>query len=87
MGSLTVTGGLDRGYVTAFPCDMSLPATSNVNFPAMTNRSNLVVSDTDAQGNICVYTTTDTHVVFDEMARMPAMIANAPQRLRDTRLQ
>lgn len=87
LGSLTVAGGLDRGYVTAFPCNMPLPATSTVNFPAMTNRANLVVSDTDARGNLCVYTTADVHIVFDEMARMPSMVAQAPQRLRDTRLQ
>lgn len=86
MGSLTVAGGLDRGYLTAYPCDATRPATSSINFQAMTNAANLVISDTDAQGRLCVYTTADAHVIFDEMAVTPDVATVVPQRLRDTRL-
>ena len=86
MGSLTVAGGLDRGYLTAYPCDAPRPATSAVNFQAMTNAANLVISDTDAQGRLCVYTTADAHVIFDEMTVTPDIATVVPQRLRDTRL-
>lgn len=79
------------GYLTVYPCDRDRPETSNVNYVAEPIVSNLVISETDASGGVCVYTLSETHVVVDlagSFAAAPGSAVSVGEsvRLADTRL-
>lgn len=89
LGTLTVTGGTATGFLTAFECGTPRPGTSNLNFPPMTSVANFVMTRTDATGGLCIYTTTEAHIIYDHVGSADTVtfgVAAAPQRLLDSRL-
>ncbi|MCB0996818.1 MAG: hypothetical protein KDB21_17110 [Acidimicrobiales bacterium] len=63
--NLAVTQPQGSGFVTLWPCDQPRPTAANLNFTAGETIANLAVTDLDAQGQVCIYTLTATHVVLD----------------------
>lgn len=87
----TVVTPSSSGFVSVFPCGQPLPATSSVNFTANTIVPNLTIAAVGAGGSVCLYTTSETDLVADVAAYVPAGAAGltmlpAPQRILDTRI-
>ncbi|NNE11084.1 MAG: hypothetical protein HKN41_02440 [Ilumatobacter sp.] len=78
------------GYLTVFPCDEQRPGTSTVNYVSEPIVSNLVISETDDAGGLCVFTLARTHVVVDLVGGFGSdeghFVATHDVRLVDTRL-
>ncbi|MFW2335547.1 MAG: hypothetical protein ACN4IE_17250, partial [Ilumatobacter sp.] len=53
------------GHLTAFPCDRSLPPTSNVNYITEPVVANLVVVPASADGSVCVSSLSEVDLVVD----------------------
>ena len=62
--NVTAVGGLNGGYLTAYPCG-SKPPTSNVNFGAADAIANGAMVALSAGGALCVYVSDAVHVVLD----------------------
>lgn len=90
LSNITVVGPSAPGWVTAYPCASGRGSSSTINIPAAgVNISNFAAVPTDANGNLCIYTTTQTHLLLDVEAvsqkpqnTIPAM---SPIRKMDTR--
>ena len=75
------------GFLTVFPCGVSRPLASNVNYVdgATTNMVFTAIGD---DGRVCVYTSAETDIVVDVNAFVPSDRAPrglTPVRLADTR--
>jgi len=75
VGNLTVTEPQADGFLTAFPCDAPVPVASNLNFRANESRAVAVVVGLDDAAQLCVFTSTVAHIVFD----VSGYYAPAPQ--------
>lgn len=92
--NLTATGTTGNGFLTAYPCDQTLPIVSNVNYAAGQTVANLATVKLSASGSICVYALTATHVIVDVSGWFGAAGAQSgslinpvtPGRLLDTRI-
>ena len=62
---MTVTEPQQPGYVTVFPCGTALPNASNLNFIAGETFANAVIAKVGNNGNVCSYSSADTHLVVD----------------------
>ena len=86
MGNLTVTQPAGAGHTTVYPCDQPRPTASVNNFVAGETTPNFTIATADANGQICFYTTSTTHLIWDQVVEtfngLPAHTAN---RLLDTR--
>ena len=86
--NVTSTGSLGAGFVTVFPCGTPRPNTSNVNFAAGSTVANAVTSKVGADGKVCIYNDSPTHLIVDVNGFFaPAADYGAlnPARLLDTR--
>ncbi|MGD9998643.1 MAG: PKD domain-containing protein, partial [Ilumatobacteraceae bacterium] len=87
--NVTVDQPETAGFVTAFPCDATLPTASNVNFVAGQTVPNAVVSKLSAAGTVCLFTSATTHLVVDISGYFAdtsfVVPLAAPARLLDTR--
>lgn len=86
--NVTVTGPLDRGYLTIYPCDAQRPLAANLTYAADQTIPNAVVTRLDDDGRICVFTRAATHLVVDASGVIPTDVFRplpAPARLVDTR--
>jgi hypothetical protein len=89
--NVTVTGAVEGGFITVFPCDRLRPWASNVNFdPADPTVANLATSRVSAAGQVCFYASTATHLVVDIQGYFsphPAAVFTpvTPVRVLDTR--
>lgn len=63
--TLTATGGAGDGYVTAWPCDRSRPLASVLNLRPGYLGSNLVHVPLAADGTVCLFASSTTHLVAD----------------------
>ena len=63
--NVTVTEPDGGGFVTVYPCDVTRPTASNLNFSAGQTVPNLVSTRLDASGRVCLYSTSTTHLVAD----------------------
>ena len=85
--NVTAVGAGAPGHITVSQCGASATH-SNVNFAGAAGTPNLVVAEPDADGAVCLSTTTRTHVVvdlfgvFDETAGVDVAV---PTRLFDSR--
>lgn len=85
--NVTSVAGTDFGHITVTPCGVDADH-SNVNFAGAAATPNLVVVAPDADGEICLRSTTTTHVVvdlfgvFDEAS---GVVVDLPRRLFDSR--
>jgi Regulator of chromosome condensation (RCC1) repeat len=62
--NVTVTGSLDDGYVTVYPCG-SRRGSSNLNFAAGQTIANAAITSVGPDGKVCVLTTAPTHLIVD----------------------
>ena len=85
VGHVTVTAPTGSGFITAYPCAAGRPWTSNLNFATGQTLPNLVSVKADSNGNICLYTTTSTHLIWDQSAETAALDSHTPVRKLDTR--
>ena len=63
--NLAATEAADAGFVTAYPCDQPVPATSNLNVVAGQTLSNHAQVAVSPQGELCIVTSMTTHLVVD----------------------
>lgn len=64
IANITVTGASAPGYVTVFPCG-SVPVASTLNYGVGTTRANETIAELSPEGDLCVYTSSDVHIVVD----------------------
>jgi hypothetical protein len=68
--NMTVADTAGDGYISVFPCDGGMPATSTVNFssgrPALANTAVIPVG---ATGRLCIHTSAPAHVIVDVTGR------------------
>ncbi len=86
--NVTVANPEANGHFRVFPCDQSLPNSSNLNYKQNQVVANSVVAKLDAAGNTCVFTSATAHVIVDVTGTMPASTfvpLAAPARFADTR--
>jgi hypothetical protein len=87
MLNLTTTDPLEPGFLTAYPCLAGRPETSNLNYVRGDVVANFVIVEPDANGDVCVYALTSTHVVVDLLGTVSTgFTGGSPQRLLDTRI-
>lgn len=87
--NLTVTNPRVAGFLTAYPCDATRPDTSNVNFRSDNTVAGAAIVPVAADGTVCVFTSSDTHLIVDVMGAFSgtgAYVRAGPDRLTDTRL-
>lgn len=85
--NVTVAEAGERGYLTVFPC-ADEPYASHVNFEAGIPASNAVLTDLDADGRVCITTSTSAHVVVDVAGLFiedSAFVGTVPTRVADAR--
>jgi hypothetical protein len=63
--NVTVTGPSTSGFMTVFPCGASRPLASNLNFQAGVDAANLVITSSNADGTICLYSDSVADVIVD----------------------
>ena len=86
MLNLTAVAPFGAGYLTAYPCNAGPPTASNLNVRTGVTRANFVLVAPDADGEICVFTSTSTDVVVDLLGWVgDAFVGIVPSRLLDTR--
>ena len=64
--NVTVVEPRVAGFVTVFSCGQPVPGRSNVNFSAGQTIANSVVAAPGDNGQVCVYTSVDTHLLVDQ---------------------
>ena len=89
--NLTAVSPSGAGFLTAYPCDVPRPATSNLNIAAgRPAKANAAIVGLSRAGQLCVYTSVAVDVVVDLFGRFSAgaalhLVPIVPQRLLDTR--
>jgi len=86
--NVTAANPPGKGFLTIYPCDQSLPDSSNLNFEAGQVIANAVFASLDDAGRTCIYTSAATHLIVDVTGSMPASAFDAlpaPRRIADTR--
>src|SRR5690606_11580355 len=64
--ALSLTGiSPTGGYLTLFPCAAGLPPTSNLNTRPGVPTPNLAVARPDADRDICIFSSAETHLLVD----------------------
>ncbi|MCU1393928.1 MAG: hypothetical protein JWM34_2356 [Ilumatobacteraceae bacterium] len=63
--NVTTTDATQAGFVTAYPCSSTRPATSTVNFMPGEVRSNHIVVGLDTDGSICLWSNVAVAMVVD----------------------
>lgn len=86
--NVTAVQGTDIGFITAYACLSSPPNTASLNYVPDVNRSNELIVEIDTAGNLCLFTSADTHLTVDVTGYLPAdtdLISIPPSRFADTR--
>ncbi|MEP1122297.1 MAG: S8 family serine peptidase [Ilumatobacter sp.] len=88
VANLTVIAPSAGGFATMYPCTDAVPTTSNVNFVVGSNVANNSIVPLSDDGQVCVYTTSESHFALDVNGFVPegaGLVGVAPVRLLDTR--
>ena len=86
--NIAVTGPLDRGYLTIYPCDKDRPLAANLTYAPGQTIPNAVMTRLDGRGRICIFTRAATDLVVDVTGVLPDGVFSplpAPRRIADTR--
>ena len=87
--NFTVTNPAAVGYVTVYPCGVTRPVASNLNYVAGQTIPNLVLAKLGTGGRVCVYTFVATDLIADVSGYFPAGSGytpiDNPTRILDTR--
>ncbi len=79
--NVTAVDSLSAGYLSVHPCSVTVPDTSTVNFAAGAAVPNLAVVSPDADGNVCLTASADTHLLVDRFASFGDATGDSPMRL------
>ena len=85
--NVTVTSPDGEGFITVYPCDTK-PDASNLNYTLDQTVPNAVIAPVSSTGDVCFYTTAQTHLLADINGYFPAgqgFTAAGPARVFDTR--
>lgn len=85
MGVVAALNPSSSGHLSVFPCDQPKPSTSTVNFVAGGRAANMAVVPAAADGTICIYSTSETDILFDQ-ASDNGPVSRTPVRRYDSRL-
>jgi hypothetical protein len=85
LANLTVTGTTGAGHTTVYPCLAGRPSASNSNYVAGQTVANFVVAPSDANGDLCIYTSGAAQLIWDQVGATTAFPVNNAARLLDTR--
>ncbi len=88
MLNVTVVGPSGAGHATVYPCGVSRPLASNLNYLAGVAVPNAVLAKVGVGGKVCVHTHAETHLVVDVNGYVPAggsFESVVPARLLETR--
>lgn len=86
--NLTVTAPASAGHITVYPCDQPRPTASNINYLAGQTKATTVLVRVAADGSVCLYNASATHLVVDVNGYFPTtdtLSAISPARLLETR--
>ncbi|MEQ1703182.1 MAG: hypothetical protein ABMA25_24010, partial [Ilumatobacteraceae bacterium] len=90
--NITAVKPSKNGYLTVFPCGVTQPGSSSLNFVASQSQANEVIATLPtsgpAAGKVCVYTKEMTDLVIDVVGAYPdasAYVPLTPARYLDTR--
>lgn len=67
----TIVQAADRGFATVYPCTDEAPLASTVNYLAGRNVANVIVAQLDADGGVCIETSSQAQVIFDATGYVP----------------
>ena len=89
--NVTVTGPTTGGYVTVFPCGTQPPNSSTLNFNGGQTIANAAIAKIGTNGEVCIFTSSSTHVLIDASGYVPSLASSVyqpldPARLLDTRV-
>lgn len=83
--NLTTVDTAAPAFITAYPCELGRPESSSLNSTG-TVTSNAAIVAPDSNGEVCVYSLVETHLVVDVMADVGASFDGfRPIRVLDTR--
>ena len=85
MGNLTVVNPRAAGFTTVYPCANGRPWASHNNYVPGQVVPNFALVRTDAEGKICVFTTAQSHVIWDQSGVLDDTVAHSAVRRLDTR--
>jgi len=86
--NVTTTESTADGYVTAFPCGTERPNASSVNGVANSTVANFVIAKLGADGAVCLYSQSATHLIADVNGYFTpgsSFVPLTPARVMDTR--
>lgn len=63
--NVTVTESAAPGYATVYPCGGDPPTASNLNYGTGTTIANAVITRIGADGTVCIFTQSATHLIAD----------------------
>jgi hypothetical protein len=87
--NVTMVTPASPGYAAAFTCGAAESPSSTVNAGAGEVAANLAVVRPDESGDVCVFVSTDTHLVVDatgQLATGAIELPDRPRRVLDTRV-
>jgi hypothetical protein len=85
--NMTVVNPVGGGHLTVYPCDVSEPEASNLNYVAGKVVANGVIAQPSADGEVCVAAFRDTDVIVDIAGWFTSgFVGSTPKRLLDTRI-
>ena len=85
--NVTAVDTASTGFVTVYPCG-ARPGVSSLNYTAATTVANAVIAPVSSLGEICLYSSADTHLLIDIngwLATVAGFTTVAPARLFDSR--
>lgn len=71
MLNVTVTGSTAPGFVTVYPCGISRPLVSNLNYDIGTTVANATLVKVAANGMVCLFNSGANHLVVDVNGYLP----------------
>lgn len=85
-GTVVAIDPNDNGFITAYPCAEGRPLVATTNFMAGRTTSAFVAAKADASGNLCLFNSARTHMVFDQVMADPIMAMHNGVRQADSRV-
>ena len=87
--NVTITRPVGAGFLSAWPCGITRPTTSVLNYQAGQSIPNLVVMAAGTDGKICFAADTATDLVVDRQGQFASgggFVGMAPVRVLDSRV-
>lgn len=69
--NITATGPTADGFVSVYPCGITQPNASNLNFANGSDVANTVIVKPGTAGKVCIYNSGQTHLIADVNGYLP----------------